>query len=112
VLQVTVTKDDTIILDGSGDKSSIQERCDQIREAANTTTSDYDRDKLQERLAKLSGGVAVLKIGGASEVRLLNVCSRLRVPESPLSCREKLRTRACTADQPGTYPQCTGRFSD
>ena len=66
-----MTKDDTIRLDGSGEKSSIQERCDQIREAASTTTSDYDRDKLQERLAKLSGGVAVLKIGGASEARPL-----------------------------------------
>ena len=69
-LQVTVTKDDTIILDGAGDKDAIGERCAQIREAAEQTTSDYDRDKLQERLAKLSGGVAVLKIGGASEVRL------------------------------------------
>jgi chaperonin GroEL len=70
LLQVTITKDDTIILDGGGDKANIQERCEQIREAAAQTTSDYDRDKLQERLAKLSGGVAVLKIGGASEVRL------------------------------------------
>ena len=73
-MQVTITKDDTILLDGSGDKSNIQERCDQIREAASTTTSDYDRDKLQERLAKLSGGVAVLKIGGASEVRRALPC--------------------------------------
>jgi chaperonin GroEL len=68
-VQVTVTKDDTIILDGAGDRGAIQERCDQIRQAADETTSDYDRDKLQERLAKLSGGVAVLKIGGASEAR-------------------------------------------
>jgi chaperonin GroEL (HSP60 family) len=74
---VTVTKDDTIVLDGSGDKKSIQERCDQIREAAATTTSDYDRDKLQERLAKLSGGVAVLKIGGASEVLHASHCRHL-----------------------------------
>nr|BAL45644.1 heat shock protein 60 [Ulva pertusa] len=68
--KVTITKDDTILLDGAGAKDSIQERCEQIREAASTTTSDYDRDKLQERLAKLSGGVAVLKIGGASEVEV------------------------------------------
>ncbi|GBF97363.1 hypothetical protein Rsub_11010 [Raphidocelis subcapitata] len=68
--KVTVTKDDTILLHGAGEKSSIQARCDQIRAAIEATTSDYDRDKLQERLAKLSGGVAVLKIGGASEVEV------------------------------------------
>jgi chaperonin GroEL len=66
----TVTKDDTILLDGGGSKEAIQERCEQIREAINQSTSDYDREKLQERLAKLSGGVAVLKVGGASEVEV------------------------------------------
>jgi chaperonin GroEL len=83
-MQVTVTKDDTILLDGAGDKSSIQERCEQIREAAANTTSDYDRDKLQERLAKLSGGVAVLKIGGASEVWLPTLLSLQTVHESDI----------------------------
>ncbi|XP_017646642.1 chaperonin CPN60-2, mitochondrial-like [Gossypium arboreum] len=68
--KVTVSKDDTIILDGAGDKASIEERCDQIRSAIGSSTSDYDKDKLQERLAKLSGGVAVLKIGGASETEV------------------------------------------
>lgn len=68
--KVTVTKDDTIVLHGGGDKGAISERCDQIREGMLNTTSDYDREKLQERLAKLSGGVAVLKIGGASEVEV------------------------------------------
>lgn len=68
--KVTVTKDDTILLHGAGDKQEIQNRSDQIREAIETTTSDYDRDKLQERLAKLSGGIAVIKIGGASEVEV------------------------------------------
>ena len=68
--QITISKDDTIILDGAGEKSAIAERCDQIREAVEAATSDYDREKLQERLAKLSGGVAVLKIGGASEVEV------------------------------------------
>lgn len=71
-----MTKDDTIILDGGGHNESISERCAQIRQAADETTSDYDRDKLQERLAKLSGGVAVLKIGGASEVRAKPVLRR------------------------------------
>ncbi|KAG8477820.1 hypothetical protein CXB51_027750 [Gossypium anomalum] len=68
--KVTVSKDDTIILDGAGDKATIEERCDQIRSAIESSTSDYDKDKLQERLAKLSGGVAVLKIGGASETEV------------------------------------------
>eukprot|EP00195_Chlamydomonas_chlamydogama_P015198 CAMPEP_0202889864 /NCGR_PEP_ID=MMETSP1392-20130828/417_1 /ASSEMBLY_ACC=CAM_ASM_000868 /TAXON_ID=225041 /ORGANISM="Chlamydomonas chlamydogama, Strain SAG 11-48b" /LENGTH=570 /DNA_ID=CAMNT_0049573293 /DNA_START=61 /DNA_END=1773 /DNA_ORIENTATION=+ len=68
--KVTITKDDTIILHGSGEKAHIVERCEQIRQAIEATTSDYDREKLQERLAKLSGGVAVLKIGGASEVEV------------------------------------------
>eukprot|EP00249_Psilotum_nudum_P019738 c27395_g1_i1 orf=598-2337(-) len=68
--KVTVSKDDTIILDGGADKKAIEERCEQIKEAMSASTSDYDREKLQERLAKLSGGVAVLKIGGASEVEV------------------------------------------
>jgi chaperonin GroEL len=68
--RVTVSKDDTIILDGGGDKKGIEERCEQIRESISVATSDYDKEKLHERLAKLSGGVAVLKIGGASEVEV------------------------------------------
>ncbi|EFJ52217.1 hypothetical protein VOLCADRAFT_79395 [Volvox carteri f. nagariensis] len=68
--RITVTKDDTIILHGAGSKADIASRCEMIRSAMDTTTSDYDREKLQERLAKLSGGVAVLKIGGASEVEV------------------------------------------
>ncbi|URD73487.1 Chaperonin [Musa troglodytarum] len=68
--KVTISKDDTVILDGSGDKKAIEERCDQIRSAIELSTSDYDKEKQQERLAKLSGGVAVLKIGGASEAEV------------------------------------------
>merc|ERR1711862_450281 len=68
--KLTVTKNDTVILDGSGETSSIQERCDLIRSSIESTKSDYEREKLQERLAKLSGGVAVIKVGGASEVEV------------------------------------------
>ncbi|XP_057965112.1 chaperonin CPN60-2, mitochondrial-like [Malania oleifera] len=68
--KVTVSKDDTVILDGAGEKKAIEERCTQLRSAIELSTSDYDKEKLQERLAKLSGGVAVLKIGGASEVEV------------------------------------------
>ncbi|KVI00326.1 Chaperone, tailless complex polypeptide 1 [Cynara cardunculus var. scolymus] len=69
-IKVTVSKDDTVVLDGAGDKKSIEERCEQIRSAIESSTSDYDKEKLQERLAKLSGGVAVLKIGGASDTEV------------------------------------------
>ncbi|XP_071717332.1 chaperonin CPN60-2, mitochondrial-like [Rutidosis leptorrhynchoides] len=68
--KVTISKDDTVILDGAGDKKSIEERCEQLRSSMELSKSDYDREKLQERLAKLSGGVAVLKIGGASETEV------------------------------------------
>lgn len=68
--RVTITKEDTTIVDGAGDKKSIEARCAQIKAQIEETTSDYDREKLQERLAKLSGGVAVLKVGGATEVEV------------------------------------------
>ncbi|XP_021987323.1 chaperonin CPN60-2, mitochondrial [Helianthus annuus] len=68
--RVTISKDDTVILDGAGDKKAIEERCEQLRSSIELSTSDYDTEKLQERLAKLSGGVAVLKIGGASEAEV------------------------------------------
>ena len=67
---MTVTKNDTVILDGAGESASIQERCELIQNSIETTKSDYEREKLQERLAKLSGGVAVIKVGGASEVEV------------------------------------------
>mmetsp|Transcript_18197 Transcript_18197/g.58845 ORF Transcript_18197/g.58845 Transcript_18197/m.58845 type:complete len:356 (+) Transcript_18197:820-1887(+) len=70
VKKATISKDDTILLDGAGETTAIEARCDQIREAVEQASSDYDREKFQERLAKLSGGVAVLKIGGASEVEV------------------------------------------
>lgn len=68
--KITVTKNDTVVLDGAGQKEIITERCDLIRSSIETTKSDYEREKLQERLAKLSGGVAVIKVGGASEVEV------------------------------------------
>lgn len=68
--KVTITKNDTVILDGAGDKDAINECCDVIRQSIETTKSDYEREKLHERLAKISGGVAVIKVGGASEVEV------------------------------------------
>ena len=68
--RVEITKDETTIVDGIGEKSEIEARCSQIRAQAEETTSDYDREKLQERLAKLAGGVAVIRVGGATEVEV------------------------------------------
>ena len=66
--KVSITKDETTLVDGGGEKGDIQARCGQIRQQVEETTSDYDREKLQERLAKLAGGVAVIRVGGATEV--------------------------------------------
>ena len=68
--RVEITKDETTIVDGIGDKGEIEARCNQIRAQAEETSSDYDREKLQERLAKLAGGVAVIRVGGATEVEV------------------------------------------
>lgn len=68
--KVTITKNDTVVLGGAGDADTIAERCELIRSSIETTKSDYEREKLQERLAKISGGVAVIQVGGASEVEV------------------------------------------
>ncbi len=68
--RVEISKDDTMIIDGAGAKDMIEARANQIKKQIEETTSDYDREKLQERLGKLSGGVAVIKVGGASEVEV------------------------------------------
>ena len=68
--KVTITKDNTTIVNGAGDTQNIKERCEQIKAQIATTKSDYDKEKLQERLGKLSGGVAVLYVGAASEVEM------------------------------------------
>jgi chaperonin GroEL len=68
--RVTITKDDTTIIDGAGKKADIEARIAQIKQQIEDTTSDYDKEKLQERLAKLAGGVAVIKVGGSSEVEV------------------------------------------
>ena len=68
--KVNIDKDDTTIVDGAGKAADIKARCEQIKAQVETTTSDYDKEKLQERLAKLSGGVAVIRVGGATEVEV------------------------------------------
>ena len=68
--KVSISKEETTVVDGAGKKKEIAGRCDQIRQQIEETSSDYDREKLQERLAKLAGGVAVVKVGGATEVEV------------------------------------------
>ncbi|MCM3749105.1 chaperonin GroEL [Paenibacillus pasadenensis] len=83
--QIRVTKENTIIVDGAGDKADIDVRVKQIRTQLEETTSDFDREKLQERLAKLSGGVAVIKVGAATETELKE--RKLRIEDALNSTR-------------------------
>jgi len=78
--QVKVTKEDTITVDGAGDQNEIKNRVQQIRQQIETTTSDFDREKLQERLAKLAGGVAVIKVGAATEIEMKE--KKLRIEDA------------------------------
>jgi len=75
--KVTVDKDNTTLIQGAGKKSAIQDRIAQIKKQVETTTSDYDREKLQERLAKLSGGVAIVRVGAATEAAMLEKKARV-----------------------------------
>lgn len=74
---ITIDKDSTVILDGAGEKVRIEERCESIRDAIDASTAEYEKDKMKERLAKLGGGVAVIKVGGASEVEVNETKDRL-----------------------------------
>ena len=78
--QVKVTKENTVIVDGAGDKAEIRARAAQIERQIETTTSDYDREKLQERMAKLAGGVAVIKVGAATETEMKE--KKLRIEDA------------------------------
>ncbi|MBR4224550.1 MAG: chaperonin GroEL, partial [Oscillospiraceae bacterium] len=78
--QVKITKENTVIVDGAGDKQAIADRIGQIKAQIEVTTSDYDKEKLQERLAKLSGGVAVIKVGAATEIEMKE--KKLRIEDA------------------------------
>jgi chaperonin GroEL len=75
--RVTISKDDTTIIDGGGDKAAVEDRVRQLKQEIENTDSDWDREKLQERLAKLAGGVAVIRVGAATEVELKEKKHRL-----------------------------------
>ena len=83
--QIKVNKDNTTIVDGAGDKADIEARVGQIRAQVATTTSDYDREKLQERLAKLAGGVAVIQVGAATEIEMKE--RKLRIEDALAATR-------------------------
>ena len=83
--KVTVSKDNTTIVNGAGDKQNIKERCEQIKAQIAATKSDYDREKLQERLAKLAGGVAVISVGAATEVEMKE--KKLRIEDALAATR-------------------------
>src|SRR3546814_14492219 len=115
--KVTIDKDNTTIIDGVGTKADIDGRVAQIRQQIETTTSDYDREKLQERLAKLAGGVAVIRVGGATEVEVKEKkdrdddalhAPRAAVEEGILACGGVSLLRAST---PLDGPQAIGRAS-
>ena len=78
--QVKITKENTIIVDGAGDSNAIKDRVNQIKNELSVTTSDFDREKLQERLAKLAGGVAVIKVGAATEIEMKD--KKLRIEDA------------------------------
>ena len=78
--QVKVSKENTIIVDGAGDSSAIKDRVNQIRNERSVTPSDFDKEKLQERLAKLAGGVAVIKVGAATEIEMKD--KKLRIEDA------------------------------
>lgn len=75
---IVITKDDTVIMDGAGDKAVLLDRVSQIKEQLEMTSSEYDKEKLQERLAKLQGGVGIIKVGGASEVEVSEIKDRIQ----------------------------------
>jgi len=74
---ITIDKDSTVLLDGAGEKAKIEERCEAIRDSIDASVSEYEKDKMKERLAKLGGGVAVIKVGGSSEVEVNETKDRL-----------------------------------
>ena len=95
---IVIDKDNTTVIDGGGNKEDIKSRINQIRAQIEDTSSDYDREKLQERLAKLAGGVAVIKVGGATEVEVKERSAIIGVPPisfprlkgMPFDCFSKL----------------------
>jgi chaperonin GroEL len=92
---VRIEKENTTIVDGAGARTEIQGRCEQIKAQIEETTSDYDREKLQERLAKLAGGVAVIRVGGSTEVEVKE--RKDRVDDALHATRAAVEEASCRA---------------
>ena len=108
--RITIDKDNTTIIDGAGDRASLEGRVKQIRAQIEETTSDYDREKLQERLAKLVGGVAVIKVGAATETEMKEKKARV---EDALNATPRGRRRGDRSRRRcGLYPDASGSGQD
>ena len=104
--RVVITKDNTTIIDGEGDSKAIEERVAQIRKQIEESTSEYDREKLQERVAKLAGGVAVIKVGAATEVAMKEKKDRVEdaMHATRAAVQEECRSERCRCES-GQCPQ-------
>jgi chaperonin GroEL len=107
--RVVITKDDTTIVDGAGRKEDVDARCSNIKNQIESTTSDYDKEKLQERLAKLSGGVAILKVGGATEVEVKEKKDRV---EDALAATRAAVEEGIVAGGGATYVHIASRIKN
>ncbi|MDR2777567.1 MAG: chaperonin GroEL [Rickettsiales bacterium] len=107
--KVVITKDDTTLVDGAGKKEEVEARCSNIKNQIESTTSDYDKEKLQERLAKLSGGVAILKVGGATEVEVKEKKDRV---EDALAATRAAVEEGIVAGGGATYVHIAAKIRD
>jgi chaperonin GroEL len=107
--RVVITKDDTTLVDGAGKKEDVEARCGNLKNQIESTTSDYDREKLQERLAKLSGGVAILKVGGATETEVKEKKDRV---EDALAATRAAVEEGIVAGGGATYVHVASRIKD
>ena len=104
--KIIVDKENTTIIDGAGKTKDIKARVEQIQKEIEATTSDYDREKLQERVAKLSGGVAVIKVGAATEVEMKEKKARVEDALHADACRRRGRRGAGRRCRPGPFATC------
>jgi len=102
--KITVTKDNTTIVQGAGKREEVQKRIEQIRKGIEGTTSDYDREKLQERLAKLTGGVAIISVGASSEADMKQ--KKARVEDALHATRAAVEEAFCPA---AAWPSCVAK---
>src|SRR5438132_827942 len=106
--KVMIDKENTTIVNGAGKKADIEARVNQIKAQIEETTSDYDREKLQERLAKLAGGVAVIRVGGATEVEVKERKDRVEIQNASSVAALLITTEAMVAELPKKQAPAAG----